>query len=357
MMVQIRARAFGVAILLGLPSVLAPAAAQVPTHANATLTAVEGIRVGHFTYSERPTGCTAILVDGNAVGGVTQRGGAPATRETDLLNPLNMVDKVNAISLSGGSAFGLDAATGISRWLEEHGVGWDTRAAKVPIVPAASIYDLPVGGKPTIRPDAACGYKAAQAATSSPVAEGNVGAGAGAVVGQMGGANRAMKAGLGSAAVALPNGLVVAAIVVVNASGEIIDPSTGRVVAGSRNADGTLFDLRQALRSGGGTNDQPALNPGEHTTIGVVATNARLNKAEASRIALMADDGYARAINPVHTMGDGDTVFVLATGRWNGSADLSRLGGLAAEVMSDAIVRAATQATGIPGLPAARDLK
>jgi len=354
MMLQIRARAFGAAILLGLPSVFW-AAAQTP-HANTTLTAVEGIRVGHVTYAERPTGCTAILVDGNAVGGVAQRGGAPATRETDLLNPLNMVDKVNAISLSGGSAFGLDAATGISRWLEEHGVGWDTRAAKVPIVPAASIYDLPVGGKPSIRPDATCGYKAAQAATSAPVTEGNVGAGAGAVVGSMGGADRAMKSGLGTAAVALPNGLVVGAIVVVNASGEIIDPATGRVVAGSRNADGTLLDLRRVLRSGA-TADQRTGNPGEHTTIGVVATNARMSKADASRIALMADDGYARAINPVHTMADGDTVFVLATGRWSGTPDLSRLGGLAAEVMSDAIVRAATQATGIPGLPAARDLK
>jgi L-aminopeptidase/D-esterase-like protein len=338
-------------------------AAQERGTGNNTLTAVPGIKVGHFTYTERPTGCTAVIVDGDAVGGVSQRGGAPATRETDLLNPLNMVDKVNAISLSGGSAFGLDAATGISRWLEEHGVGWDTRVAKVPIVPAASIYDLPVGNKPTLRPDAECGYKAAQAASTAPVAEGNVGAGAGAAVGQMGGANRAMKSGLGSASITLPNGLIVGAIVVVNASGDVIDPSTGRVVAGARNTDGTLLDLRKMIRSGTPLPGAPTANPGEHTTIGVVPTNARLSKADATRVALMADDGYARAINPVHTMGDGDTLFVLGTGRLAGPAgttDISRLGALAAEVMSDAILRAVRQATtipGIPGLPAVRDLK
>jgi L-aminopeptidase/D-esterase-like protein len=332
-------------------------AAQDRRPVNNTLTAVPGIKVGHFTYTERPTGCTAVIVDGDAVGGVSQRGGAPATRETDLLNPLNMVDKVNAISLSGGSAFGLDAATGVSRWLEEHGIGWDTRSGKVPIVPAASIFDLPVGGKPSVRPDADCGYKAAQAASMSPVAEGNVGAGAGAAVGQMGGTNRAMKSGLGSASITLPSGLIVGAIVVVNASGDVIDPSTGRVVAGARNTDGTLLDLRKMLRAGGTLADPHTDNPGEHTTIGVIATNARLSKADATRVALMADDGYARAINPVHTMADGDTLFVLGTGRLAGTTDISRLGALAAEVMSDAIVRAVRQATSIPGLPAARDLK
>jgi L-aminopeptidase/D-esterase-like protein len=334
------------------------AVAQNRTAGNATLTAVPGIIVGHFTYTERPTGCTAVIVQGDAVGGVAQRGGAPATRETDLLNPLNLVDKVNAISLSGGSAFGLDAATGISRWLEQRNVGWDTRIAKVPIVPAASIYDLPVGNKPSIRPDADCGFKAATAASSAPVPEGNVGAGAGAVLGQMGGAGHAMKSGLGTASISLPNGLIVAALVVVNASGEVIDPSNGRVVAGSRDEKGALIDLRQILRRGGSVGGSAdARNPGEHTTIGVVATNAKLTKAEAARLALMADDGYARAINPVHTMADGDTIFTLATGRLAAPVDLSRVGALAAEVVSDAVVRAATQATGIPGLPAARDLK
>ncbi len=325
-----------------------------PAAANRTITAVAGIKVGSHTLTERPTGCTAVIVDGDAVGGVSQRGGAPATRETDLLNPLNMVERVNAISLSGGSAFGLDSATGVMRWLEEHNIGFDVRIAKVPIVPGASLFDLPVGGNPRIRPTADCGYQAAQAATSDPVTEGSVGAGAGATVGKMGAPSGAMKSGLGSAAIVLPNGLVVGAIVAVNAAGDVIDPSTGRVVAGTRNPDGTLADVRTIIRSGAIFR---GLRPGANTTIGVVATNAKLTKAMATRVALMADDGYARAIAPSHTMADGDTVFALATGRWDGQADASIIGALAAEAMADAVVRAATQATGLPGLPAARDLK
>ena len=318
------------------------------------ITAVEGITVGSITLSERPTGCTAILVDGaGAVGGVSQRGGAPGTRETDLLDPSNLVDKVNAVVLAGGSAFGLDAATGTVRWLEEHNRGWDVRIAKVPIVPAAILFDLPVGANPKVRPTADCGYRAAAAATAGPVQEGSIGAGAGATVGKSGGAGRAMKAGLGSYAIALPNGLVVGAIVAVNAVGDIIDPDTGKVVAGVRNADGTLADARQILRNG--TAGQPP-RPGENTTIGVVATNATLTKAEAHRMALMADDGFARAIFPSHTMGDGDTVFSLATGTWTGQANITQIGALAADVMARAIVRAATEATGLPNIPAVRDL-
>src|SRR5919202_4968920 len=171
-----------------------PAAAS---SANTTLTAVDGIRVGHHTLAARPTGCTVIVVDGDASGGVSQRGGAPGTRETDLLNPLNMVDKVNAVVLSGGSAFGLDAANGAVRWLEEHNIGWDVRIAKVPIVPSAILFDLPVGGNPKVRPTADCGYKAAAAASNAPVQEGSVGAGAGATVGKLGGADHMMKAGIG----------------------------------------------------------------------------------------------------------------------------------------------------------------
>jgi L-aminopeptidase/D-esterase-like protein len=319
------------------------------------LTAVEGLRVGSITLPERPTGCTVIVVEGEgAVGGVSQRGGAPGTRETDLLDPGNMVDKVNAVVLSGGSAFGLDAATGTVRWLEEQNLGWDVRIAKVPIVPAAILFDLPVGGNPKVRPTADCGYKAAAAATSGPVQEGSVGAGAGATVGKMGGPGRSMKAGLGSYAVAMPNGLVVAAIVAVNAVGDIIDPETAKVVAGVRTAENTLADARMLLRAG-----PPAAppRPGENTTIGLVATNARLTKTQAQRVALMADDGFARAIYPAHTVGDGDTVFALATGQWAGEADVTQIGALAAEVMARAIVRAATEATGLPNLPAARDLK
>jgi L-aminopeptidase/D-esterase-like protein len=318
------------------------------------ITAVDGIKVGSITLTERPTGCTVILVDGEgAVGGVSQRGGAPGTRETDLLDPGNMVDKVNAVVLSGGSAFGLDAATGTVRWLEEHDMGWDVRIAKVPIVPSAILFDLPVGGNPKVRPTADCGYRAAAAATNAKVVEGSVGAGAGATVGKSGGPGRSMKAGLGSYAIALPNGLVVGAIVAVNAVGDIIDPDTGQVVAGVRNPDGTLADARQILRSGSA--GQPP-RPGENTTIGLVATNAKLTKAEASRMALMADDGFARAIFPSHTMGDGDTVFSLATGTWSGQVNVTQIGALAADVMARAIVRAATEATGLPNLPAVRDL-
>ncbi|HTK30035.1 MAG TPA: P1 family peptidase [Vicinamibacterales bacterium] len=357
-----KAQLVAVALMSAVPAAGAgaPQAAPAPNH---TLTAVEGIRVGHHTLSERPTGCTVVLVDGDAVGGVSQRGGAPGTRETDLLNPLNMVDKVNAIVLAGGSAFGLDAASGTVRWLDEHHIGYDVRIAKVPIVPAAILFDLPVGGKPNIRPTADCGYQAAEAASSAPVPEGSVGAGAGATVGKLGGlaehagypagSLQPTKSGLGSAAIRLQNGLVVAAVVAVNAVGDIVDPATGKVVAGVRTADGTFVDARRLLRSG--SLDSP--RPGENTTIGVVATNAKLTKAEAARMALMADDGYARAIVPSHTMGDGDTVFSLATGRWSGTADVTTIGALAAEAMADAVVRAATQATGIPGLPAARDLR
>ena len=326
--------------------------AQTP---NATLTAVPGIKVGHHTLSERPTGCTVILVDGDgAAGGVSQRGGAPGTRETDLLDPLNMVDKVNAVVLAGGSAFGLEAATGTVKWLEEHNLGWDVRIAKVPIVPAAILFDLPVGGNPKIRPTADCGYRAAAAASSAPVREGTIGAGAGATVGKTGGPGRSMKAGLGSYSITLPNGLSVGAIVAVNAVGDIVDPDTGQIVAGVRNPDGTFADARTLLRTG---QTGPRPRAGENTTIGLVATNARLSKAQAQRMALMADDGLARAIYPSHTMGDGDTVFALATGQWTGDADVTQIGALAADVMARAIVRAATEATGLPNLPAARDVK
>ena len=328
------------------------------------LTQVDGVKVGHHTLTERPTGCTVILVDGEgAVGGVSQRGGAPGTRETDLLDPMNMVDKVNAVVLAGGSAFGLEAATGVVRYLEEKKIGYKTAAGVVPIVPAAILFDLPFGGKPQIRPTADCGYKAAAAATGGPVAEGNVGAGAGATVGKMGGyvehagypggRRGPMKAGVGSAAIALPNGLVVGAIVAVNAVGDIIDPASGKVVAGARNPDNSLADVRTLLRSGALLARPRA---GENTTIGLVATNAKLTKADATRMALMGDDGFARAINPSHTMGDGDTVFALATGRWDGDANISLIGALAAEAMAEAIVRAAAQAESSNGIPSAREL-
>lgn len=318
------------------------------------ITQVPGIRVGHFTLPGGLTGCTVLLADGDgAVGGVAQRGGAPGTRETDLLDPTNLVERVNAVVLTGGSAFGLDSAQGVMRYLEEKNVGFKTAAGVVPIVPGAVIFDLQFVGASKARPTADCGYRAATAANSGAVGEGNVGAGAGATVGKIGGGRRPMKAGIGSAAIELPNGLVVGAIVAVNAVGDVIDPSTGAVVAGARDANGKLADARKVLRSGAQTT---APVPGENTTIGIVATNARLTKAQATRMALMADDGLARALFPSHTLGDGDTVFALATGAWNGPADVSNVGALAADMMAEAIVRAAALAKSSGGLPSASDL-
>jgi L-aminopeptidase/D-esterase-like protein len=354
--------------VLALPAVLLARSACAQPAPTKGLTAVTGIKVGHHALAERPTGCTVILAEAGAVAGVDVRGGAPGTRETDLLNPVNMVQKVHAIVLSGGSAYGLDSVSGVMRYLEDKGVGFDTFVAKVPIVPAAILFDLGVGGSPKIRPTAECGYAAAQAATDGPVAEGSIGAGAGATVGKLAGPGRSMKSGIGTAAIVLPNGLVVAALVAVNAVGDIIDPATGKVVAGVRNPDGSLADARVLVRSGTLGRRDPdfdrkkpgadtAPRPGENTTIGVVATNATLTKAEATKMAQMAHDGYARAISPVHTPGDGDTIFALATGTLAGEANASLVGALAAEVMADAIVRAATQATGLPGIPSVRDLR
>jgi L-aminopeptidase/D-esterase-like protein len=323
---------------------------------NKGLTAVEGLRVGQHTLSERPTGCTVVIVDGEgAIGGYAQRGGAPGTRDANVLDPLNTVEQVNAIFLTGGSAYGLSVGEGVSRYLEEKKVGFKIAGTVVPIVPGAVLMDLWFGGNSNIRPNADCGYRAASSATDGPVAEGNIGAGAGSTVGKLTGNNRAMKAGVGTAAITLPNGLVVAALVAVNAVGDIVDPATGAIVAGVRTADGKrLADARVLMRSPQPSPDAPGA--GANTTLAVVATNARLTKVQASRMALMADDGLARAINPAHTPADGDTVFALATGRWQGQADVFTIGALAAEALSEAIVRAATQATASGGLPSARDL-
>lgn len=335
-----------------------PAAATFakPAADNQTLTAVEGVKVGHYTLTERPTGCTAILFKEGTTGSVDQRGGAPGTRETDLLDPVNSVQIISAISLAGGSAFGLDAASGVMRWLDERHIGYPVgNAGVVPIVPAAILFDLGFGSNPKIRPGSDCGYRAAGAASEKPVREGNVGAGAGATVGKSGGSSQGggpMKAGIGSAAIKLPNGLVVAAIVAVNAVGDIIDPTTGQVVAGARGADGKLLDARKLLRGGGGRQGRA----GENTTIGLVATNAKLTKVQAQKVAQMANDGFARTIYPSHTPGDGDTIFSAATGTWAGDVNYGQIGALAAEAMAEAVIRAATEATSAGGLPAARDL-
>jgi L-aminopeptidase/D-esterase-like protein len=331
-----------------------PPGVRTMTRADATgLTAIAGIKVGHHTLAARPTGCTVILAESGAVAGVDVRGSAPGTRETDLLNPLNLVDRVHAIVLAGGSAFGLDAASGVMRYLDERNIGFPTPYGVVPIVPAAILFDLGVGD-PKVRPGADCGYAAASSASSGPIAEGNVGAGAGATVGKLHGMARAMKGGIGTAALTLPNGLTVAALVAVNAYGDVIDPATGRVVAGVRTEDGRgLADARVLLRAGASLK-----NPiGQNSTIGVVVTNARLTKTQATKVAQMAHDGLARAITPIHTQSDGDTLFALATGALALDADVSVVGALAAEAVADAVLRAVRQATGLPGLPAVRDLQ
>ena len=332
------------------------------------LTAVEGLRVGHFTDTRRPTGCTVILATYGAVAGVDVRGASPGTRETELLSPLNAVEKVHAILLAGGSAFGLDAAGGVMRWLDERGIGVQVRrafgtdapaapAVRVPIVPAAILYDLWVGD-PTIRPDAAAGYAACEAATEEPPPQGNVGAGAGASVGKLFGIERAMKGGLGSAAVTV-GGITVGALAAVNALGDIVDPATGAVVAGARTESGdALLGTMRALLAG----ELPGAPPvGSATTLGVVATDARLTKAEANKVAQMAQDGLARSINPAHTMTDGDVVFALATGTRAGPANVTLIGALAAEMLAEAVLRGVLAARGIDGagmptLPAVCDL-
>jgi L-aminopeptidase/D-esterase-like protein len=327
------------------------ARAAAPAADNTTLTAVEGIKVGHFTLPDRPTGCTVVLIEAGATAGVDVSGAAPATRDTDLLNPTKMVEHIYGIALSGGSLFGLSSGDGVLRYLEEKDIGIEYGSRHIPIVPGASIFDLGVGDG-RIRPTADCGYRAAQSASSAPVAEGSVGAGAGATLGKLAGMGRAMKGGIGSAAVRMPDGLIVAALVVGNPLGDVIDPDTGKVVAGVRTVDGTgLADARALIRAGA-----PRVTRGDNSTIGVVATNAKLTKAQASYLAQMTDDGYARAIWPIHTRVDGDTVFAIATGSKAGDPDMITLGALAADVMAKAVIRAATQATGLPQVPALRDL-
>lgn len=317
------------------------------------ITDVAGVKVGHYTDHRRPTGCTVILVEEGAVAGVDVRGGAPGTRETDLLRPSHWVDTVHAVVLSGGSAFGLDAASGVMKYLEERGIGYQVGAVKVPIVPAAILFDLHLGD-PRIRPTADSGYKACQAASAGAVAEGNVGAGAGATVGKLLGMKWAMKSGLGTASLALADGVIVGALVAVNAIGDVRHPHTGQIIAGARAPDGKGFvNVIEKLKKGVRLAD---LRAHEHTTIGVVATNIALTKAQATKVAEMAHDGLARTINPVHTMYDGDTLFALATGKSRVEVDLNVVGAMAAEVVAEAVIRAVKRAESLPGLPSSRDV-
>jgi L-aminopeptidase/D-esterase-like protein len=320
-----------------------------------SITEVPGVKVGHFTDSRRPTGCTVLLFgEKGAIAGVDVRGSAPGTRETDLLNPVNTVQEVHGIVLSGGSSFGLDTASGVMRYLEEQHIGYNVGKVVVPIVPAAILFDLGFGDA-KIRPTAESGYKASQAATNGPVPEGNVGAGAGATVGKMFGMKQAMKSGLGSASIRVGNtGIVVGAIVAVNAVGDVIDPASGKIVAGARKLDGSGFaDTMARIREGYGMR----VDAGTNTTIGVVATNAALSKVQAAKVAQMAHDGLARTINPVHSPMDGDTIFAVATGAVTAPASHGAIGALAADVMARAVLRAVMSARSITGLPSFADLQ
>jgi L-aminopeptidase/D-esterase-like protein len=321
------------------------------------ITAVPGIRVGHATNLDGLTGCTVVLCEKGAVGGVDQRGGAPGTRETDLLRPLHLVQKVHAVLLAGGSSYGLSAADGVMRYLEERDIGFDARVAKVPIVPAAILFDLDVGD-PQVRPDAAMGYAACEAATDGTVAEGNVGAGTGATAGKILGPGRAMKSGMGTAATALEGGLIVGAVVAANPFGDLVDPTTGDILAGARKRgllpSSRSYELANTLLAMRTSVGKAVLQFTSSTIIGVVATNGRLTKEQANKVAQMAQDGVARAVRPAHTLFDGDTVFALATGEKR--ADVNLIGAYAAEMVAEAIARAARAAEGVGDLPAWRDL-
>ncbi|NCP16749.1 P1 family peptidase [bacterium] len=325
-----------------------------------SITDVPGLRVGHAQDDEALTGCTVILCEKGAVGGVDQRGGAPGTRETDLLEPVNAVEKVHAVLLAGGSAFGLDAASGVMRYLEEKGIGFNTGVARVPIVPAAILYDLAIG-RAEVRPDLEMGYRAAAAAAAEAPAEGNAGAGTGATVGKIFGMKQAMKSGLGTASMEIGGGIIVGAIVAVNAFGDVVDPQTGRILAGARTtklgpvrlgSTDYFADTLAVMKTLAGRAIMK-LAMSRNTVIGVVATNAKFTKSEATKMAQMAQDGLARAIRPAHTMLDGDTIFAMATGQKK--ADVSIVGAFAAEVLAQAIVRAVKAAKPAGGLPSASD--
>jgi L-aminopeptidase/D-esterase-like protein len=320
------------------------------------ITDVRGIEVGHAQNDEALTGCTVILCRKGAVAGVDVRGGAPGTRETDLLDPVNLVERVHAIVLAGGSAFGLDVAGGVMKYLEERKIGFNTGSAKVPIVPSAILYDLNIGHA-NVRPDSAMGYLAVASASSVAPAEGNVGVGTGASVGKMFGANLATKSGVGTASMDIGGGVVVGALVAVNAWGDVVDPVTDEILAGIRS--GKIGPLRIGGKSRFADTLTMMRKPvgrtllgfasRSNTVIGVVATNAKLTKAQATKTAQMAQDGIARTVRPAHTMLDGDVIFALSTG--SRKADVTTVGAFAAETMAQAIVRAVKMAKPAGGLP------
>jgi L-aminopeptidase/D-esterase-like protein len=318
-----------------------------------SLNIIPGVQVGHAQDFAAATGCTVILTPAGAVGGVDQRGGAPGTRETDLLRPMHLVEKVHAVLLTGGSAFGLAAADGVMRWLEENSIGFNAGVARVPVVSAAVLFDLGIG-RADIRPDAAMGYAACQAAAGNlnSGAAGTIGAGTGATVGKILGQAAQMKGGLGTAVIDLGQGLQVGALIAVNCLGDVVNPASGAILAGARKLpDGNFVDTMQILKM----RMMGSFVGSGNTIIGVVATNALLSKEAVNKVAQMAHDGLARAVRPAHTMFDGDTLFALATGQGE-AAEVNLIGAYGAEATALAIVDAVQQATSLAGVPALRDL-
>ena len=321
-----------------------------------TITSVPGIEAGHWTNRYAATGCTAILCRHGAVGGVAVRGGSPGTHETDLLNPIRRVDRVHGVMLSGGSAFGLAAAIGLQRWLEEQGIGFATGHARVPIVPAAILYDLGIG-ESSVRPDADAGYAAAAVASNAPLSTGTVGAGTGATVAKGLGAAGAIKGGIGSASITLADGVSVGAAVAVNAWGGVYNHHDGTLIAGPRRADGRMSDpVEVALNGEAAAAVAAASALLANTTIGVVATDAALDKMQTNFVASSAHDGLALTIRPCHTPSDGDTLFCLATGRNAGTADLTAIVTAATQVTALAVIDALQSATGLGGVPSIQKL-
>ena len=323
------------------------------------ITDIPGLLVGHAQDEDAITGCTVLIYEKGAVAGVDQRGGAPGTRETDALHPLHLVTHVHAIVLAGGSAYGLDSASGVMRYLEEKGVGFNVGVARVPIVPTAILFDLSIG-KSDRRPDAEMGYQACLNATNTPPAEGNVGAGMGATVGKVFGMGQAMKSGIGTAAMEIGRGVIVSAIMAVNAFGDVIDPETNHIIAGARSkkigpislgSEDFFANTMEILKTNIGRTVLGFSTRG-NTVIGVVATNAKLDKEGATKVAQMAHNGIARTVKPAHTMVDGDTIFTLATGQKK--ANVSIVGAFAAEVVAQAIVNAVLNAEPLAGLPSAK---
>jgi L-aminopeptidase/D-esterase-like protein len=319
---------------------------------NPTITAVAGLEAGHYTDRVNATGCTVIICREGAVGGVDVRGGSPGTRETDLLRPMHRIDSVHSLVLSGGSAFGLDAASGVAGYLAEQGIGVKVGSTIIPIVSAAILFDLGLITS-EVRPGPGEGRAACLAAGAEPMEEGSVGAGTGATVAKVRGLAGAVKSGIGSASLKLPGGAVVAAAVAVNAYGGVSDYRSGHLIAGPRNRSGGYDDpMALVLQEGTGGEGPPLTN----TTIGVVATDALLNREEANYLASVSHDGLALTIRPCHTVRDGDTMFAMATGRFRSPVDLTVLGAAAVEVTAQAVLRAVQTATGLGGVPAVSEV-